>query len=693
MITPNENLAVLGASPFTINHSPSRFGALSDRARLVVKRRLRALRKIAAAKTIASGCREVLPEFGNKRGFSAKRIYQLYNNYIKSGCDWTTLVDRAIAGPAWYETENAVSLPDAFLDYLASEWSLRQRDKFKAVHASLLNQWRAWSRGYDSNAIPGYPLCPAPTATGLPLGWTYENLLRAVKPRVSKFSRKLVQVGPKAAMLAHAPHILATRYGIAPGQFYIVDDSWNDFKVLAFGQTVRLLAFHILDLASACNVKRGYKPALTNERDAEERLREREMIWLLVAHLTSNGYREQGTTFICEKATGTIREHEESILHDFGLPITVQRGPRGGGPGIAGLFTGPGGGNPRWKAPLESWFNLLRNRTDHLLEFPGQTGSFSSGLPQPEGLPGLERDTRALLDAARALPLARAELLQLGMLNYSDAIFALEKVTELINFRDDHQLEGWRQCGHIVTEWRPHVTAPWLPATELLSEKYSQAEREAFAALIAANKDLKRERNLSPAEVWYPGAAQLKKLSPHIAAVLMASLDPDTEATVERGILPVTCAELSPDEPLLYGLTRRDGQGTDEPLRTGEKFLVRLNRVDPLSCYLYHADGSFAGTAKLYSRSSREDALTNNSSPQAGGAATTGHSSQSLHRQFAEKRKWLAGQTADARFNASRVTAADIARTKNNSRIIAENADEKSHFERIADEAIANITP
>ena len=658
---------------FSISHSHDRFGALSDRARLVVKRRLRALRKIACAKSIAAGCRAVLPEFGNKRGFSAKRIYQLYNAYLKSGCDWTTLVDRAIAGPDWYETLNQEKLPAAFLDYLASEWALHQRDKFKAVHHHLVNQWRAWTRGYESNAIPGYPVCPqADASTGLPVGWTYENLLRAVKPRVSKFSRKLVQVGPKAAMLAHSPHIISTRAGTAVGEYYIVDDSWNDFKVLAFGQTVRLLAFHILDLASGCNVKRGYKPALTNERDAEERLREREMIWLFVAHLTTNGYRQSGTTFICEKATGTIRETEAAILHDFGLPIKVDRGPRGGGPGIDALFTGPGGGNPRWKAPLESWFNLLRNRTDHLLEFPGQTGSFSSGLPQPEGLPGLERDTRALVEAARALPLNKAELIQVGLLSHLDAIFGLEKVTELINFRTDHHLEGWRQCGHIITEWRPHVMAPWLSAQELISEKYSAAERSAFAALIAANPDLKRERSLSPAEVWYPRSADLKKLSPHVAAMLMASLEPDAEATVERGTLEVACPELSPDEPLRYGLTRRDGNGLDEPLKTGEKFLIRINRVDPSLCYLYAADGGFAGIASFYGRESRADIQNN-------------------HRQFAQKRAWLAGQTADARFLASRVTKADIQRTAHNNRVLESNTGEKAADERTAREALSNI--
>lgn len=660
---------------FTIDRDHELFTRLNDAARECVKKRLRALRKIARSKSVAAGCRAVLADFAGERGYSVKRFYNLFAEYNETG-DWKCLVNKSVAGARWYAAAAEHNLPDAFLDHVASEWALNQRDKFAAVREKVLRQWERWRRGDEAARLPGFDTPPEPTGVkGIPKGWSYDNMKYAVEERVSKFSRTLIQRGPKAAYLAHAPHIISTRRETEVGQYYLVDDSWNDFKVVAFGQTVRLLSFHILDLTSACNVKRGYKPALTNERDVEERLRDKEMIWLTTAHLQQFGYRPGGTTFICEKATGTIKPEVEAIWNDFGLPLTVQRGPRGGGPGIDALFTGPGGGTPRWKAPLESHFNLVRNRTCDLLEFPGQTGSYSSGLPMPEGLAGLERDTKALLAAARALPLEKAELLQLGMLNFADAIFALERIMDVINFRIDHDLEGWRRCGHVVTEWRPHQSSLWLPDRELISDKYSLAERQAFGALIAANPLLKRERNLSPSEVFYPAAANLKKLPLHVAAQMMALIPPtsnEDECVVERGVLPVRVRELDQDEPLRFGLTRRDGQGVEEPLRAGEKYLVRVNGCDPNHAFLYHADGSFAGTAKYYGRETRDEIQTN-------------------HRQFVEKRQYLSTQTGDARFLASRVTKADIQRNAARAEVFAEEKTESAEKSRTAREALMSV--
>ena len=661
---------------FTIDSDHDLFARLNDGSRLMVKRRLRALKKISQSKNVSAGCRAVLADFAGERGFSAARLHNLFRDYTATG-DWKVLVNKSLAGPRWYAAADATYLPDAFLDFVASEWTLNQRDKFRPVHQKIVARLERWRRGDASAAIPGFDTPPeANGANGLPKGWSYDNLLLAAKCRAAKFTRTLVQRGPKNAYLGSAPHIISTRVGTEVGEFYLVDDSWNDFKVVAFGQTVRLLSFHILDLTSGHNCKRGYKPALTNEHDAEERLRDREMIWLATSHLQVNGYREAGTTFICEKATGTIKPEVEEIFHNFGMPIKVNRGPAGGGPGIDGLFTGPGGGNPRWKAPLESWFNLFRNRAADLLEFPGQTGSYSSGLPMPEGMAGLERHTKALIEAAKSLPVEKAELLQLGMLNFADAIFALERVTEfLCNWRHDHDLEGWRKCGHVVTEWRPHQSSLWLPATELISDKFSLTERNAFAALIAANPLLKRERNLAPAEVFYPAAAKLKKLPLHVAAMLMALIPPtsnEDECIVERGVLAVRCRELDQDEPLFFGLTRRDGRGVEERLRDGEKYLVRVNGCDPSYAFLYHADGGFAGVAKYHSREGRNEIATN-------------------HRQFVEKRQHLAELTGDARFFASRITKADVQRTAENSKVLESEMVEQSETKRSARNAFLSV--
>jgi hypothetical protein len=445
--------------------------------------------------------------------------------------------------------------------------------------------------------------------------------------------------------------ILSTRAGTEIGQYTIIDDEKQDFKVVGFGQTCELWGYHALDLCAGKNLVRGFKPALRGEDDVKQHLREREVIFLLVSKYTTIGYRAAGETIICEKSAATVREREEAIIRDFGLPIKVQRGPAGGGPGIDALFTGPGGGNPRWKAPLESWFNLLRNRAAGLLEFPGQTGSYSSGLPSPEGLPGLERDALAILRLAKYLPEERISRLRMGMLNFIEAIARLHDLIELINLRTDHNLEGWRDLGNFIVEWRPSRLMPWMPEEKLLS--LANGEAAAVSAVLAHDPGLKRERPLSPTEAYDRASATVvfKKMPLAVAATMMAEIEGVESRPVKNGLLSIECPELDPEEPLHYGLVRRDGRGTEEPLRTDEKYLTRVNHVDPSHVWLYGAAGEFKGVAKRCPRVKRDD-------PEA------------LHRAWAAKRQYLAPQIADARQLAGAVTRAAIARDTNNAEVL-----------------------
>jgi hypothetical protein len=622
-----------------------RFAMLLPKARKLVERRLRAMRRIARAlaekRSVRSECLAIASALGRERGWSSQTLQSLWHQFSSTN-DWTVLVDASLAGPAWYQTVSQQSLPAPFLDHLCGLWALRQRDKFASVFASLQLQLLRWRAGDQSAAIPGYTYPPADDPrTGLPAGWTYGNLHRAVKPRVTRFARRSIQIGPKSASNL-GPLVLTTRRHLLPGQFYVLDDSWNDFKVLAYGQTCRLLAFHVLDLYSACNVIRGYKPALRDrERETEERLREREMIFLLVAFLTRTGYHPNGCTIICEKSTATVRAREEAILHDtLGQAITIRRGPAGGGPGVAALFTGRSGGNPRWKAPLESHFNLLRNRTDNLLEFPGQTGS-NSRLNLPEGLPGLERDTQALVKAMRLLPPERAERARLGLLTFVEAIFRLDAVTELINCRIDHDLEGWQDLH--VTEWRPNNLAAWRPVDELL--EYDPEERAAVAAVLAHDPALKRTRPLSPREVFDAGRSNLTKLPPQVAGLLMEEL-PGTECFVKNCCLTVEDADVDP-EPITYGPVTRDGRGAQDPLRNDDKYLCRLNPVDPSVLWLYDSNNRFVGMAPRYLRAARND-------------------EQALRRAFATKAQALAPLVEETRQLAAQLTRQAAADTRHN---------------------------
>ena len=125
----------------------------------------------------------------------------------------------------------------------------------------------------------------------------------------------------------------------------------------------------------------------------------------------------------------------------------------------------------------------------------------------------------------------------------------------------------------------------------------------------------------------------------------------DAERIVKRGVLEIQCSEVDPDEPLVFGHTRRDGRGTVEALRDDEKYLVRVNPLDVRQAWLYHADGSFAGCAENYGRCQRDNP-------------------DQLHAAFTRRRQALAPLIGDARFLASPLTRADIQRTTTNTAVM-----------------------
>jgi hypothetical protein len=632
------------------------FSRLSAACQVKVRQRLVALRRmaalVAAGQSLRAAAASAAAGLPAGRGCSANTLMRLWAR-LSVTPDWRALVDNAMAGPTWWRTTDRRGLPQEFLDYAAQLWAQNQRDKFKSVFARLTLQLERWRAGDATAAIPGYSEPPpeAPGATnGLPLGWTYGNLQALLARRTTKAARSIVQIGPKRASDQGAM-ILTTRAGVPVGSRYLFDDSWNDFKVFAYRQSVRLLAYHVLDFASGCNIARGYKPALRDEREVEERLKEVEMVYLLLRVLMGDGYHKAGCTLVMEKATATLREREEQILHDsLGGEIVVRRGPAGGGPGLVALCSGPSGGNPRWKAPLESWFNLLRNRTADVLMFPGQTGS-NSRIDKPEGLERIERRELATVKALAALPPEKAELARLGLLSWTEAMFGLDSVTEWINCRTDHALVGWREAGYVVNEFRLEQGAPWIPLGELL--KLDPRQRELAAAMIAERPELRRERMLCPREVYEGGRGALKRLPLHVAAQLLGGL-PGEERAVRNGMIEHPLPESGSEEPLRFGLVRRDGQGLDEPLRNGDKWLVRVNPLDPARAFLYRANGGFAGIADAYRRVMPTDEAA-------------------LKRAFGQKHHHQAATTAEARFLGANVSAAAAERAQHNAEILGKS--------------------
>lgn len=654
------------ASAFSSPTHDPRFVALGEALRAAVVRRLAAMHVIASAPRVAVGIRLAAQQHAGQRGMKPGRLRDLFGQFAITNGDWTVLLDRARAGARWYRTLNQIGIPPQFAEFLGQNYAASQRDTFRPFYLyTLLPRYQRWARGDAGAALPGYTHCPKPSKTGRPAGWSYENLMRIAKRAASDYSRKTIQIGPKHGSQM-GPMILTTREGLAPGQVYIFDDSKNDFKVLFRGRSCDLWSLHCLDLASGCNVLRGYKPSI-NDDGARENIREREMLFLLSALGGTIGFHPAGAWLICEKGTATVRPRDEELLHQIWPGFfTVQRGPMGGGPGITALCTGPEGGNPRWKAPLESWHNIVRNASASLLDWPGQTGSLSR-VNDPEGQERLANTDEALYRAGQLLPPELFQRLQFGLMSHGDAITRLEALTEVLNTRRDHRLEGWRRCGHYLAAFRlaPHL--PPMPAS--IIPTLSPALQSQVQLTLAANPALACEVPLHPREVFDAGKTKLRKFTPHQIAMLLGEL-PGDERSVRNAMLSVNVPEVDPDEPLHYGPLFRDLAGGEIALRNGDTYCVRVNPLIPDTAFLYNAQGGLAGLAPAAGRVNRLDQAA-------------------LQTQFATKKKALAQWTAEARQMAAPITARAVARADNNAAVFREHAGRAEQFDDETDAALS----
>ena len=508
----------------------ARFLRLPDAMRDLVSQRLRAMQRIAAAAKPSLAIREIAAARRGERGWARATLTNLWYRFRKFPV-WETLLDKARTGRHWWSAGSEMCLPAPFTEHLGKKWSERQRGKFRPVWAELKSQYRRWQSGDPSAAIPGYAACPPARAdTGLPTGWSYSNLKRAADKSADAYSRLLIRIGPKAASQLTAK-IFTTREGIPVGKVFLFDDCWADFRVLYRGKGCRLLSLHALDLASGCNILRGYKPAAPDETGLEQRIKEREMVFLVASLLSTIGFRRDGTVFICEMGTATVRQREKQMLYDLsGEAITVETGPAGGGPGIAGLFAERGGGNPRWKA--------------------------------------------------------------------------LDRITEFCNTRDDHRLEGWRECGNYMPAFRLDTQLPWLPHTML--DRLTPEQQSHVQTLLRANPDLTGEMCLTPRQVFDAGKSDLVKFTPAQNAMLLAGVE-GADRPVTRGLLEVGVPECNPDSPLRYGPIVKDCQGREEPLRAGDKYLVRVNPYAPDRAWLYDARGGWIGYTPIWRAPDRLD--------------------------------------------------------------------------------------
>jgi len=446
-----------------------------------------------------------------------------------------------------------------------------------------IGDWRAlWAETYP--AVPAPATCPTDF---VPLGLTYRNLQRI--GGLSRYERAASRQGQKAA-LSYAPSVYSTRVGLEVGQIYMWDDLTHDVLVDSGNnlRSVRPQEFACLDVASAFKCAYGVKVEIIKEDGHRERLREREMRYLVAWVLTNVGYRQAGAIWYVEHGTAAIRDDLRKLIRSLTREaITFMESGILGEQVHGGMWPGKGEGVPGLKAHLESSFNLTHNVSAAL---PAQTGS-NSRLTKPEQLHGLTKYHEDLVASAAALPDEVKRRLMLPVMRLAEFSDAYASLVHVIHERREHHLEGWEQAGNIEHCFRLSPSMPWAPISATLEAITDPAKRAAMETAIATLAE-RRMIRATPGEVWRRGSAKLSRLD-HWATVPILAGD---ERCVRRdrlnrkGEIAFVDAYFGPGTHRFWPvMTTPDGRR--ELVRDRRDYAMILTPYDSSRIYVCDADG------------------------------------------------------------------------------------------------------
>lgn len=523
-----------------------------------------------------------------------RKLY--YDKWLASGRNWWSIRNEARV-PA----ESNALPPETVLFWHQLCFRFGGRRRHKAAHRELKRMWESGAK------IDGVAEAQPRRRTGLlPAGLSYGNLMKK-RYRPKPLADIVAGIGLKAAH-SHLPGLLTTRAGLPFGARYVFDDAKHDFMTTVPKQlgARELWQFHCLELLSAYQVARGYKAATLNAKtESMEKLKERELLFLIAHLFCSHGYNPEGCIAMMERGTATVREAIERLLYDLsGRKILVQRGATSTGALAPGLYGGQSGGNPRFKAALESLTNLIHIETSDRLLLPAQTGS-NARIDRPEELYGREQHLTLLQKALLAVPEEQRELLRLPAPPLWQAISFADAIQERMNWREDHELEGWESCGFIVPLWRLHEQADFEPQTSL--SLLAPDERAILERRILANPKLTSARRMSPGEVFHGYRDTLTRLPDHALPMLVGMEYAEERRVDKDGDFHFSSDDLGPDEHHYQG-ELVDGDGQHARVPAGEKFATFVSAIDPKRMYLCNAKGRYVGYVERLHVPSKADA-------------------------------------------------------------------------------------
>jgi hypothetical protein len=521
------------------------------------------------------------------------------NRYVRSfeSGGWSALCDQRGC--------NIEGVPDAFKDFIRQLHLQCQRSTTgREVHRMLIERWRLWKKtGESKHAIPGYDTPPAAGPKGYPQGWSEDNILRF---RPDSYALTLSRQGGKHAA-GYLFSILKTRVGMRFGQVVFFDDQDYDVKVAPRGMSQRAIrpqGFNCLDYLSGCFMHHAIRLRWWDKESEQYRtLTQADFTWFVVSYLQKHGYRRDshGTTFVFEHGTAT--GYNNKSLATFGGCcnfdealaavshgcIRVERSGLFNQPAFAGLLFRPqSSGNPRFKSPLESMFNLVRNR---MAALPGAIGRNRDLKPEEQY--GQDLYTGQMLKLWDRLDQRHRDMIRFPMLTAEEFGEVADTLYQAINSRDDHGLEGWEKLGFVAPQFRftPDERSPWLTRAEVM-----ELPDDARLALLSRmdSPGYVRPHKLSPIEVARQCAGELTKL-PDSAIPLLIPRQWAREAVVKPDRTIAIKDQLLGPEAFSYVCRIEDKDGA-RVLKPGTKLLCYLNPFAPERLVICREDGAFMGT-------------------------------------------------------------------------------------------------
>jgi len=492
--------------------------------------------------------------------------------------------------------------------------SKRKSDAIAEVHRLVLDQWQMWRRTGDIEryGIPGFTYPPPDCGKGYPAGFSYESIRRC---QPGKHARTAGFEGSIAAY-RDLPSILQTRRGTRYLQYVFFDDQKLDvtIRVPRYERSVVPMGFNSLEYLTAYAFEPHIRLRWYDESEQRHKeLTQREFVWYVLTRLVTEGFRadEFGTTLIQEHGTAkvwsTLKTQSLSTVDGHHSCEDAIRSLTNGfvrfddsgifaKPQFAEMLYGPQpSGNPRFKAPIESFFHLVRTYHSQLI---GATGRDPRGGEAPEENYGIELYERGLFRATKDLPAAIREAIMSNYMTAQEFGQIAYVAHEALNARTEHNLTDWDALGHYTAVWRweEDPVGLWRSRAELA--KLPPHLREHAAAQQAANPTATtRLMPWSPrdAKLAYQDDPAIRRLTWQDAAMCLPMQWAKPVKVGQRHCITLT-DDLLIGEQLQYLPELRTPAGRCEYLQPGDEILVHLNPLRPDEILCYDQRMSFIGT-------------------------------------------------------------------------------------------------